>query len=155
MKVLDCIAEQDRTNGESLYLVRQGLFFHAFGHAAVAFQPATGYRVRNVPFHGSTIEQLGIPADIIVCALERFEETYPDCHIEEQDVHYHITLTAEQAAALPYEHNPEPLYVATRRNTGSEESPIISRLRALDISSITPIQAINILSEMKALVSRS
>lgn len=67
------------------------MFYHAYNQAAYAFQSATGYKVRTMPYHGGYIEQLGIPATHIIPVLNAFERANPSLTVEDIGPHYRIT----------------------------------------------------------------
>lgn len=130
MKVAEAIAEQEKTGGRRLYLIQQGLFFHAFNACAAFMQNITGYRIRAVPLAGHTVHQLGIPCSAIDGVLHRLKQAHPEVEISTDDsgTHYVLALpeelaeqTGTSAPALPSPSlPPSPSHDAHRSRTEAE-----------------------------------
>ena len=105
MKVVHAISEQERTAGCTLYLLQQGIFYHAFGRCAAFMRAVTGYRVRTVRLGKGFTDQLGIPCAAIDCALHKVEKKYPDVTVcrTPGTPHYTLTLPSHVAAEILYE----------------------------------------------------
>lgn len=167
------LTRQDETNGCELFLMQQGLFFHAYNQCAALFHHVTNYQVRMVKFRGHDIEQLGIPCSTILGALNRFESHFPSAVVESIGPHYHITIDKEDADSIPYEHNiHEDFSKRIRKPRTSATVPAVSpavqkggtpalspssdpirdRLRSVNLVETTPLQAITILSDLISLL---
>ena len=129
MKVAEAIAEQEQTDGRRLYLIQQGLFFHAFNACAAFMQNITGYRIRAVPLAGHTVHQLGIPCSAIDGVLQRLKQRHPEVEISTDDSEKHYVLAlpeelAEQTGTsvqpLPSPPFPTPAQGAHRSRTEAE-----------------------------------
>ena len=129
MKVAEAIAEQEQTDGRRLYLIQQGLFFHAFNACAAFLQNITGYRIRAVPLAGHTVHQLGIPCSAIDGVLQRLKQAHPEVEISTDDTGKHYVLAlpeelAEQTVTsvqpLPSPPSPTPAHDVHRSRTEAE-----------------------------------
>lgn len=161
MNVSECIARQDLTHGKSLFLIRQGLFFHAFGHAAVFLQGVTGYQVKRVRVGGEDVEKLGFPACVLDGVLRRVTADCPDVEIEslEDGRHWMLSLPEEVAEEIPYERTAErPVFspVPLKRGPGKESCSIAERIvslvRSVNLAQTTPLEAFNLLSALQRIV---
>ena len=96
---------QDAPDNTQLYLLQQGLFFHADNQSAVFFQGITGYKVRRMPWRGTYVEQLGIPCTVIDRALYCLQRRHPEAMIECMFYapHLAIELPREVVQNIPYE----------------------------------------------------
>lgn len=96
---------QDAPDNTHVYLLQQGLFFHAFNQSAVFFQGVTGYKVRRVKWRNTFVEQLGIPCTVIDGALHRLQQQHPEALIDGTFYapHFSIELPREVLQNLPYE----------------------------------------------------
>lgn len=91
LTIAEIIERQDTTHGAELYLLLQGMFYHAYNEAAHALHAVTGYQIRTVPYHGGYIEQLGIPIDLLDTALCAFLQSR-NAIVEYIGKHVHITM---------------------------------------------------------------
>lgn len=163
------LTKQDATNGRVLFLIQQGMFFHAYNHAAVFLRDVTHYQVRNVTFRGHDVEQLGVPHSTILATLDKLESLY-NAEVHEHGAHYVILLDDDVAESIPYEHNinedfsvrikkPKPehplTHTPTRQNIAHPTpsgDPLRTRLQSVSLVDTTPMQALTILSELIALI---
>lgn len=99
------VAMQDAPDNTHLYLLQQGLFYHAFNQSAVFFRGITGYKVRFMPWRGTYVEQLGIPCNVIDGTLHRLQQQHPEAAIEGTFYapHFAIELPREVVQNIPYE----------------------------------------------------
>lgn len=145
MKVAEAIAEQEKTDGRRLYLIQQGLFFHAF-NACAAFMPdITGYRIRAVPLAGHTVHQLGIPCSAIDGVLHRLKQAHPEVEINTDDsgTHYVLALPEELAEqtrpSLPALPSPSlPPSHETHRSRTEAEHDVCVLVSMIDVEHATP-----------------
>lgn len=96
---------QDAPNNTHVYLLQQGMFFHAFNQSAVFFQGITGYKVRHVKLRNTYVEQLGIPCTVIDGALHRLQQQYPEALVDGAFYapHFAIELPREVVQNISYE----------------------------------------------------
>ena len=96
---------QDAPDNTHLYLLQQGLFYHAYNQSAVFFQGITGYKVRRMTWRGTYVEQLGIPCTVIDGTLYRLQRRHPEALIECMFYapHLAIELPREVVQNIPYE----------------------------------------------------
>lgn len=96
---------QDAPDNTHLYLLQQGLFYHAYNQSAVFFRGITGYKVRSMPWRNTYVEQLGIPCTVIDGALRRLQQQHPEAIIEGMFYapHFAIELPREVVQNIPYE----------------------------------------------------
>lgn len=147
MKVAEAIAEQEKTDGRRLYLIQQGLFFHAFNACAAFMQNITGYRIRAVPLAGHTVHQLGIPCSAIDGVLQRLKQAHPEVEISTDDSgkHYVLALPGElaeqtgtSAPALPSPSLPPSPSHDTHRSRTEAEHDVCVLVSMIDVEHATP-----------------
>lgn len=105
LTIQQIVAMQDAPDNTHLYLLQQGLFYHAFNQSAVFFRGITGYKVRFMPWRGTYVEQLGIPCTVIDGTLHRLQQQHPEAVIEGTFYAPHLTieLPREVMQNIPYE----------------------------------------------------
>lgn len=120
LTIQQIVEMQDAPDNTHLYLLQQGLFYHAYNQSAVFFQEITGYKVRRMPWRGTYVEQLGIPCTVIDEILHRLQQRHPEAMIECMFYvpHLAIELPREVVQNIPYEkvnhhdpHAPIPTHV--------------------------------------------
>lgn len=104
LTIQQIVAMQDAPDNTHLYLLQQGLFYHAFNQSAVFFQGITGYKVRFMPWRGTYVEQLGIPCNVIDGTLHRLQQQHPEAVIDVlfYAPHFAIELPREVLQRIPY-----------------------------------------------------
>lgn len=105
LTIQQIVEMQDAPDNTHLYLLQQGLFYHAFNQSAVFFQGITGYKVRRMPWRNTYVEQLGIPCNVLEGALHRLQQPHPEAIIEGMFYAPHLTieLPREVVQNIPYE----------------------------------------------------
>lgn len=105
LTIKQIIEAQEFPNNQNLYLLQQGLFYHAFNQSAVFFYGITSYKVRRVKCGNENVEQLGIPCTVIDGVLHRLKELYPEVVIDGlfYEPHYVIVLPLSVMQNIPYE----------------------------------------------------
>lgn len=105
LTIQQIVSMQDAPDNTHLYLLQQGLFYHAFNQSAVFFRGITGYKVRFMPWRGTYVEQLGIPCNVIDGTLHRLQQQHPEAVIEGTFYapHFAIELPREVVQNIPYE----------------------------------------------------
>lgn len=105
LTIQQIVAMQDAPDNTHLYLLQQGLFYHAFNQSAVFFQGITGYKVRFMPWRNTYVEQLGIPCNVIDGTLHRLQQQHPEAIIEGTFYAPHLTieLPREVVQNIPYD----------------------------------------------------
>lgn len=104
LTIQQIVEMQDASDNIHLYLLQQGLFYHAYNQSAVFFQGITGYKVRRMPWRGTYVEQLGIPCTVIDGTLHRLQRQHPETLIECMFYapHLAIELPSEVVKNIPY-----------------------------------------------------
>ena len=105
LTIQQIVEMQDAPDNTHLYLLQQGLFYHAYNQSAVFFQGITGYKVRRMPWRNTYVEQLGIPCTVLEGALHRLQRQHPEAIIEGMFYapHFAIGLPREVVQNIPYE----------------------------------------------------
>lgn len=105
LTIQQIVEMQDAPDNTHLYLLQQGLFYHAYNQSAVFFQGITGYKVRRMPWRNTYVEQLGIPCTVLEGALHRLQQQHPEAIIEGMFYAPHLTieLPREVVQNIPYE----------------------------------------------------
>ena len=115
LTIQQIVTMQDAPDNTHLYLLQQGLFYHAYNQSAVFFQGITGYKVRSMPWRNTYVEQLGIPCTVIDGALKRLQQQQPEALIDGTFYapHFSIELPREVVQNIPYKgfapQNPQDL----------------------------------------------
>lgn len=92
LTIQQIVEMQDAPDNTHLYLLQQGLFYHAFNQSAVFFQGITGYKVRRMPWRNTYVEQLGIPCNVLEGALHRLQQQHHEAIIEGMFYAPHLTI---------------------------------------------------------------
>lgn len=105
LTIQQIVEMQDAPDNTHLYLLQQGLFYHAYNQSAVFFQEITGYKVRRMPWRNTYVEQLGIPCTVIDRTLYRLQRRHPEAMIECMfyEPHLAIELPREVVKNIPYD----------------------------------------------------
>lgn len=105
LTIQQIVEMQDAPDNTHLYLLQQGLFYHAYNQSAVFFRGITGYKVRSMPWRNTYVEQLGIPCTVLEGALHRLQQQHPEAIIEGTFYAPHLTieLPREVVQNIPYE----------------------------------------------------
>lgn len=105
LTIQQIVEMQDAPDNTHLYLLQQGLFYHAYNQSAVFFQGITGYKVRRMPWRGIYVDQLGIPCTVIDGTLHRLQRKHPEAIVEGMFYapHLAIELPREVVKNIPYE----------------------------------------------------
>lgn len=105
LTIQQIVERQDAPDNTHVYLLQQGLFFHAFNQSAVFFRGITGYKVRRVKWRNTYVEQLGIPCTVIDGALHRLQQQYPEALIDSTFYapHFAIELPRKVLEVISYE----------------------------------------------------
>ena len=105
LTIQQIVEMQDAPDNTHLFLLQQGLFYHAYNQSAVFFQEITGYKVRRMPWRGTYVEQLGIPCTVIDGTLHRLQRQHPEAIVEGMfyEPHLAIELPREVVKNIPYE----------------------------------------------------
>ena len=105
LTIQQIVEMQDAPDNTHLYLLQQGLFYHAYNQSAVFFQGITGYKVRRMPWRATYVEQLGTPCTVIDEILHRLQQRHPEAMIECMFYVQHIAieLPREVVQNIPYE----------------------------------------------------
>lgn len=105
LTIQQIVEMQDAPDNTHLYLLQQGLFYHAYNQSAVFFRGITGYKVRSMPWRNTYVEQLGIPCTVIDGVLRRLQQQHPEAIIEGMFYAPHLTieLPREVVQNIPYE----------------------------------------------------
>lgn len=105
LTIQQIVEMQDAPDNTHLFLLQQGLFYHAYNQSAVFFRGITGYKVRRMPWRGTYVEQLGIPCTVIDGTLHRLQRNHPEAMIECMfyEPHLAIELPREVVQNIPYD----------------------------------------------------
>lgn len=105
LTIQQIVEMQDAPDNTHLYLLQQGLFYHAYNQSAVFFQGITGYKVRYMPWRNIYVEQLGIPCTVLEETLHRLQQCHPEAIIDGTFYAPHLTieLPREVVQNIPYE----------------------------------------------------
>lgn len=141
MTEMELISKQEEGNNETLYLMKVGMFFHAYDAGAFALARLMSYRVkRKLRKGGREVLIAGFPADSLPAVVGRIEAAggrvpvQTDTWVEFAglDIAADETLIDEPKAA--------------RANPADEWK---RKIMAYDLSYATPLEAMNFLSAVQ------
>ncbi|WP_455665067.1 hypothetical protein [Phocaeicola sp.] len=145
----ELIAKQEAGNNETLYLMKVGMFFHAYEAGAFALARLMRYRVKCKPRKGGReVLVAGFPADNLPVVAERIRAaggkvlTLTDTWVEFAG----LDCTADVALV------DEPKAVTAGKPQAATEGKADEWKRKIldyDLSSSTPLQALNFLANVQ------
>lgn len=149
LTIQQIVAMQDAPDNTHLYLLQQGLFYHAFNQSAVFFQGITGYKVRFMPWRGTYVEQLGIPCNVLEGALHRLQQQHPEAIIEGTFYAPHLTieLPREVVQNIPYE-----TFTPRTNTTADISKTVCDTLLTLNADTTPDVQLRNTIRHLQKLL---
>lgn len=149
LTIQQIVEMQDAPDNTHLYLLQQGLFYHAFNQSAVFFQGITGYKVRFMPWRGTYVEQLGIPCNVLEGALHRLQQQHPEAIIEGTFYAPHLTieLPREVVQNIPYE-----TFTSRTNTTVDISKTVCDTLLTLNADSTPDVQLRNTIRHLQKLL---
>lgn len=149
LTIQQIVEMQDAPDNTHLYLLQQGLFYHAFNQSAVFFQGITGYKVRRMPWRNTYVEQLGIPCTVLEGALHRLQRQHPEAIIEGMFYAPHLTieLPREVVQNIPYE-----TFTSRTNTTADISKTVCNTLLTLNADSTPDVQLRNTIRHLQQLL---
>jgi hypothetical protein len=142
----ELIAKQENGNNETLYLMKVGMFFHAYGAGAFALARLMHYRVkRKLRKGGREVLVAGFPADNLPVVAARIERAGGKVPVATDTWVEFTGVDATEDRALvdgPENHHPHP----DKANMEEWRKRILS----FDLSRSTPLQALNFLADVQS-----
>jgi hypothetical protein len=140
----DVIAEQRESRNHVLYLVKKGIFFHAYDAGAYALFRVMHYRVkRKVRKNGLEVLAAGFPADKIGVVLEHIEEHGGQVLLVADDW-VQFTGVNPTPDGIPVVDEDKPM------SSRKMELTVLSQLRMYDLRHATPLDTMNFVARLKA-----
>lgn len=146
----ELIRKQEEGGNETLYLMKVGMFFHAYGAGAFALARLMHYRVkRKARKGGREVLVAGFPADSLPMVAERIEAAGGKVLVKTDTWVEFEGLDATEDPALIDEPETNAAGTSpTAAKTGTEEWK--QRILSFDLSQSTPLQALNFLAEVQS-----
>ena len=139
----ELIDKQEKGNNETLYLMKVGMFFHAYGAGAFALARTTGYRIKRKSRKGGR-EMLvaGFPAESLNAVVAKLEAAGAT-------VTRHSDILVEVAGL---DGTPDEGMVDTKISDAATDRPDTAwkkRIMEFDLGNSTPLAAMNLLAELQ------
>lgn len=148
----EVIAEQAK--GNSCFLIKIGMFYHAYNEGAYALAKITGYKVKTKQRKRlGTIYVLGFPISLLPKIITKIKENNGNITRNTDDVvefeGIDISSTDVVVAAEEYT---QPVS-ETNRSSNVKEM-VLRELREYDLSNSSPMDAINFIAKLKRELQR-
>lgn len=145
----ELIRKQEAGGNATLYLMKVGMFFHAYGAGAFALARLMHYRVkRKARKGGREVLVAGFPADSLPTVTERIEAAGGKVLVQTDTwVEFTGLDATEDAALISPALTPDP--AASENRTASEAEEWKRRILDYDLSGSTPLQALNFLADVQ------
>jgi hypothetical protein len=156
-KEQDLIRKQEEEGNEVLYLVKVGIFFHAYNAAAYALSRVMGYRVkRRVRKSGLAVLTAGFPADKISIVVANIKAAGGHVLVDSDDwVEFSgINCTADGIQVLEDEKKVDELKGLRRLKDVSQETDLVEMIRNYDLLHSTPMDAVAFIDRLQKLVGK-
>lgn len=145
----ELIAKQGAGNNETLYLMKVGMFFHAYEAGAFALARLMHYRVKRKPRKGGReVLVAGFPADHLPVVAERIRVAGGKVSVQTDTWVEFSGLNYTTDAALV----DEPKEVTAGKTQSATEDKADEwkrKILAYDLSYATPLDAMNFLSTVQ------
>jgi|WetSurMetagenome_2_1015567.scaffolds.fasta_scaffold08976_5 DNA mismatch repair ATPase MutS len=133
MKEQEIIEKQNANDNKLLYLIKLGMFFHAYEAAAYALANVTHYRViEKLRRHGTKLLTAGFPSDQLPKVISKIENAGGKVKVVSDVL---VEFSNIKFTAVTAEHPQE-----------KEDSGIVDMIRQYDLSKSTPLSAINFIA---------
>ena len=142
------MAEQDKNGQTAFYLIKVGMFYHAYECGAFALSRLLDYRVIAKPRkNGSEVLQLGFPVSALPKVAERIEEA--GGIIRPEDTEGRLYLFSGICGTPDPDRVERPAPKDPTPELSDIERQVIDRLLSFDVARSCPISALLLIEELQ------
>ena len=147
MKELELIEKQKSGDNKYLYLVKVGMFYHAYDAAAYAISRLMHYKIKRKHRRGGDVLVAGFPISGIQKAIDMITSAGGEVSKEAEDV---IVFSGIDASA------DEKMIVEEKdiKQNMAINYPLVDAIKSFDLMNSSPMNAMHFISVLKAMVSK-
>lgn len=146
MKELELIKKQKSGDNKYLYLVKVGMFYHAYDAAAYAISRLMHYKIKRKHRRGGDVLVAGFPISGIQKAIDMITSAGGEVSKEAEDV---IVFSGIDASA------DEKMIVEEKeiKQNMAINYPLVDAIKSFDLMNSSPMNAMHFISVLKSMVS--
>ena len=146
MKELELIEKQKSDDNKYLYLVKVGMFYHAYDAAAYAISRLMHYKIKRKHRRGGDVLVAGFPISGIQKAIDMITSAGGEVSKEAEDV---IVFSGIDASA------DEKMIVEEKeiKQNMAINYPLVDAIKSFDLMNSSPMNAMHFISVLKSMVS--
>ena len=146
MKELELIEKQKSGDNKYLYLVKVGMFYHAYDAAAYAISRLMHYKIKRKPRRGGDVLVAGFPISGIQKAIEMIISAGGEVSKEAEDVIAFSGIDASVDEKMIVEEK------EIKRNMAINY-PLVDAIKSFDLMNSSPMNAMHFISVLKSMLS--
>lgn len=146
MKELELIEKQKSSDNKYLYLVKVGMFYHAYDAAAYAISRLMHYKIKRKHRRGGDVLVAGFPISGIQKAIDMITLAGGEVSKEAEDA---IVFSGIDASV------DEDMIVEEKENKKNMaiNYPLVDAIKSFDLMNSSPMNAMHFISVLKSMVS--
>jgi len=146
MKELELIKKQKSSDNKYLYLVKVGMFYHAYDAAAYAISRLMHYKIKRKHRRAGDVLVAGFPISGIQKAIDMITSAGGEISKEAEDV---IVFSGIDASA------DEKMIVEEKeiKQNMAINYPLVDAIKSFDLMNSSPMNAMHFISVLKSMVS--
>lgn len=146
MKELELIEKQKSGDNKYLYLVKVGMFYHAYDAAAYAISRLMHYKIKRKHRRGGDVLVAGFPISGIQKAIDMITSAGGEVSKEAEDA---IVFSGIDASA------DEKMIVEEKeiKQNMAINYPLVEAIKSFDLMNSSPMNAMHFISVLKSMVS--
>ena len=146
MKELELIEKQKSGDNKYLYLVKVGMFYHAYDAAAYAISRLMHYKIKRKHRRGGDVLVAGFPISGIQKVIDMITSVGGEVSKEAEDV---IVFSGIDASA------DEKMIVEEKdiKQNMAINYPLVDAIKSFDLMNSSPMNAMHFISVLKSMVS--
>lgn len=147
MKELELIEKQKSGDNKYLYLVKVGMFYHAYDAAAYAISRLMHYKIKRKHRRGGDVLVAGFPISGIQKAIDMITSVGGEVSKEAENV---IVFSGIDASA------DEKMIVEEKdiKQNMAINYPLVDAIKSFDLMNSSPMNAMNFISILKAMIEK-
>lgn len=148
MKELELIEKQKSGDNKYLYLVKVGMFYHAYDAAAYAISRLMHYKIKRKHRRGGDVLVAGFPISGIQKAIDMITSAGGKISEEADGVIVFTGIDASADENMVVDDKEKEI----KKNT-SINYPLVDAIKSFDLMNSSPMNAMHFISVLKSMVS--
>ena len=149
MKETDIIALQKNSNGKNMYLVKVGMFYHAYDSAAFAIARLMHYKVKRKHRRNGDVLVAGFPIPQLENIIKKIVEAGGMMAEKNDDYIVFSGIDSSPDDSLVVDDVQKQT-----SNTKFVDTPLREAIRSYDLMNSSPMNAMNFISILKAMIEK-